>query len=90
MMFARRHVYEHKGGVADERYLEESGDSAVRVGELLRESRESAQRLSTLVLRTARNLQDGFHELVPPVEEAIKFGQQWRKPRKQGSAAASI
>lgn len=72
MMFARRHVYEHNGGVADERYLEECGDSAVRVGELLRESRENALRLATLVVRMARNLHDGFHELVPPVEEAIK------------------
>lgn len=33
--FARRHILEHNGGIADERYLQESGDS-VKVGRPVR------------------------------------------------------
>ena len=38
IMFYRRHVYEHKGGEADEKYIAESGDSSVRPKPAIRES----------------------------------------------------
>lgn len=42
LMFHRRHVYEHKGGEADEKYIADSGDISVRPKQALHESQESA------------------------------------------------
>ncbi len=68
LMFHRRHVYEHKGGEVDEKYLADSGDGSVRLKQALRETKESAHNIVNLVLRMARNLHCGFHEIIPPVE----------------------
>jgi hypothetical protein len=84
LMFHRRHVYEHRGGVADEKYITDSGDKSVRLGQALHENPESAHRIVNLVLRMARNLHRGFHEIVPPNEEAIRFHK-----RRSGRAASS-
>jgi len=64
-MFFRRHVYEHKGGEADERYIQDSGDANVRPKQALHETQESAHRLVGLVVKSARNLDKGFHEIFP-------------------------
>jgi hypothetical protein len=59
MMFQRRHVYEHNGGEVDERYLEKSGDTSVRLKRVIRETLENVHRLANLLLRCGRNLHDG-------------------------------
>ena len=74
LMFHRRHVYEHKGGEADEKYIADSGDQ-VRLKQALRETQESAHRTASIVLKVARNLHKGFHEIFPPLEKPI----QWHK-----------
>ena len=71
LMFYRRHVYEHNGGEADAQYIEQSGDNAVRLKQALRESKESAHRIVGLVMRMAKNLNQGFHEIIPVEERAI-------------------
>jgi hypothetical protein len=71
LMFARRHVYEHNGGEVDEAYLKATGDSSVRLKQLLRETREDVHRLAGLIVRMARNLDRGFHELLPPEQAPI-------------------
>lgn len=80
LMFHRRHVYEHKGGEADEKYIADSGDQ-VRLKQALRETQESAHRTSSVVVKFAANLHKGFHELFPPLEEPI----QWHNRRKRQS-----
>jgi len=82
MMFARRHVYEHKGGVADARYVEEIGDPSFCTGELIRESKENAARLASIVVRMARNLHTGFHDMLPVVPAAIQSAQEWKRPKE--------
>ena len=72
LMFHRRHVYEHKGGEADEKYIADSGDTAVRPKQALHESQESAHRIAGLVLKMAGNLHRGFHEILPPESGPIK------------------
>lgn len=74
LRFHRRHVYEHKGGEADEKYIADSGDK-VRLKEALRESQETAHRTASLVAKLARNLHRGFHEIFPPQEEPIRLHQ---------------
>jgi hypothetical protein len=69
LMFQRRHVFEHEGGVATRRYLNESGDKSITEGTLIRETRENAHRLASCIVRMATNFETGFHEIFPPVED---------------------
>jgi hypothetical protein len=71
-LFHRRHVYEHNGGEADEKYIQDSGDTSVRPKQLLRETRESVSRLSDLIVRLGENLSNGFHEIFPGDKSAIR------------------
>jgi hypothetical protein len=80
LMFHRRHVYEHKGGEADEKYIADSGDSSVRPKQAPHETRESAHRIAGLILKIARNVHQGFHEIFPPDEARIQ-----RRQRRQAT-----
>ncbi|MGH7147014.1 MAG: hypothetical protein ACREIJ_03835 [Nitrospiraceae bacterium] len=80
LMFHRRHVYEHNGGEVDERYVRQSGDTSVRIKQAIRESRETALRISDLVVKIARNLLNGFHQIFPPEELPLEF-ESGRKQR---------
>lgn len=73
--FHRRHVYEHGGGEADEKYIADSGDP-VRLKQALRESQETAHRTATLVARLGSNLHKGFHELFPPLDDPIRLAAE--------------
>jgi hypothetical protein len=73
LMFHRRHVYEHNGGVVDEKYMNDSGDTSVRLGQAIRETQASAHRLIGLVEKMAENLHRGFHEIFPPEQQPIKW-----------------
>ena len=73
-MFFRRHVYEHNGGEADERYIkEDSGDTSVRVKQVIRESRETALKICELVMEIGKNMHAGFHEIFLPEEMPLKY-----------------
>jgi endogenous inhibitor of DNA gyrase (YacG/DUF329 family) len=74
-MFHRRHVYEHKGGEADEKYIKDSGD-AVRLKQRLHNTKEESHNLIGILLRVAGNLHSGFHELIPPAEAPIVAWQE--------------
>jgi len=76
LMFHRRHVYEHKGGEADEKYIADSGNTSVCPKQGLRETRESAHRIVGLVLRMAADLHRGFHEILP-AEEVCWFSTEY-------------
>ncbi len=80
LMFYRRHVYEHNGGLVDARYLEVTGDN-VRLGQALRDSSNDVQRLTELVVKMIHTLVDGFHEIFPPMEGPIKR-EQTRQARE--------
>lgn len=79
LMFHRRHVYEHNGGEADEKYIADSGDN-VRLKQALRETQEPAHQIAGLVLKMVGNLHNGFHEIFPPLDEPI---QRWKKNKGQ-------
>jgi hypothetical protein len=51
MMMHRRHIFEHNGGVTDERYVRESGDATAREGVLIRETQENAHVLVSCLAR---------------------------------------
>jgi hypothetical protein len=76
LLFLRRHVHEHNASVADQRYLDKSGDISVRLGQAIRETKENVGRLIGLLQRMANNLHRGFNELLPPEEVPIRINNQ--------------
>jgi hypothetical protein len=75
LMFRRRHVYEHNGGQVDERYLQESGDTTVRLNQALREHAGSLHRFANSIAQMGRNLHEGFSQIFPPEEGPIRAFQ---------------
>ena len=73
MMFQRRHVYEHRGGVADQHYVERSGDPSIRLGMAIRENVENVHRLKELLVKMTENFDEGFHSIFPPDETAVRM-----------------
>ena len=82
IMFERRHVYEHKGGEADEAYIEKTGDTSVRPKQIIRETSENSHRLANIVRRLGRNLHEAFHELFPPENAPIDLKKQMDRYRQ--------
>lgn len=73
IMFARRHLHEHNGGIVDERYIQQTGDRTVRSGQLVREDRGRVHDLLSSIQLMIGNLHDGYHELIPPIQEPIDY-----------------
>lgn len=69
LMFHRRHVYEHNGGEVDQKYLEDTGDTTVRLKQHIHDTRQDAHRLLGSLVKMARNIHRTFHELFPPIPE---------------------
>ena len=90
LMFHRRHVYEHNGGVVDEKYLKDSRDTTVRLRQEIHESQASAHRIVGVVAKMAENLNNGFHDIFPPEAELVRRysermkGQRARMAPPQG------
>lgn len=81
LMFHRRHVYEHNGGEVDEKYIRDSGDTTVRPKQVIRETPETASRITELVINMGRNLHKGFHEIFLVEETPIRWHRDTtRKP----------
>ena len=81
MMMERRHIFEHNSGVADERYVSESGDPTARQNVLIRETQGNAHQLINGLARMFKNFDDDFHEIFPPTEEPIEYyrkRQEWK------------
>jgi hypothetical protein len=72
VLFFRRHVYEHNGGEVDQKYLDDSGDTSVRLKQHIHETQGDVQKLLSTLCKMAGNLQQGFHELFPPLASPIK------------------
>lgn len=64
-MFHRRHVYEHKGGVVDQKYLDDSCDNTVRLNQAISETMESFHNSATILQTMLDNLHKGFHQIFP-------------------------
>lgn len=70
--FGRRHLFEHNGGVVDEKYVSDTQDETVRVGQLVREDQANANRLIGLIQKMIENFDTDFHVLFPPTPEPIR------------------
>lgn len=70
VMFNQRHLYEHHGGIVDEKYLKSTGDKSYSVGQRLRFNKEDCNRMSdlleTIILGMRQEaLEKGVSELGP-------------------------
>jgi hypothetical protein len=78
-LFQRRHVYEHNGGEVDEKYLQDSGDTSVRLKQTIRETQAGVHEFANLALRMARNLHRGFHDIYEPIKGPIENHEAEKK-----------
>lgn len=78
-MFFRRHVYEHDGGVATQRYVEKSGDSEISKGDLIRETMENSNKFIGTLNRMIGTFETDFHELFEPEPYCIKIEEERKK-----------
>jgi DNA-directed RNA polymerase subunit RPC12/RpoP len=79
MMFLRRHIYEHNGGVVTERYVRESGDQSVEEGIIIiRETPENAHKLIGLLNRMIKTFNKDFNEIFPLEEFCIQIEKDRR------------
>jgi hypothetical protein len=85
LAFHRRHLYEHNGGEVDQRYLDQSGDTTVKLKQTLHESAASAHDLLGSLLKMVKNLHVGFHELIEPLPEPIRDFER-RSAARKGTA----
>lgn len=81
--FFRRHVFEHNGGEVNQRYLDESGDTSVRLKQHIHETQEDAHGLLGSLVKMARNIHHGFHELIPPLSDPIKTFEEEKARRER-------
>ena len=79
LMFYRRHIYEHNGGEVDQKYLDNSGDTTVRLKQVIRETQEGAHSLLGSLVKMARNLHNGFHELIEVEDGPIRAFESKKK-----------
>jgi hypothetical protein len=83
-MFLRRHLYEHNGGEVDQKYLDKSGDTSVRLKQFIREDKAAVHSLLGSLVKMARNLHSGFHELVVVDEDPIRAFDEQRRRMSRG------
>jgi hypothetical protein len=69
--------------IASSKYLDDSGDTSVRLKQALRESPDHIFRMTGLIMKMARNLHEGFHELFPPTARPIEIYKE-RQQRLKG------
>lgn len=80
MMFFRRHIYEHDGGVITKRYVKYSGDTDAEEGTLLRETAQNAHKFIGCLNRMIGTLEQDFHEIFKPEPFCIDIENE-RKAR---------
>jgi hypothetical protein len=79
LMICRRHLYEHNGGEVDQKYLEKSGDTTVRLKQVIRETQQGAHSLLGSLVKMARTLHAGFHALIKVEEGPIRDFEEKKK-----------
>lgn len=80
-LVARRHLHEHKGGIVDQEYLDETGDN-LRLGQAVTEDQREIFDLIGLMGKFGQAVMKGFHEMFPPSEEAMAIGRQCGRVEK--------
>tara|TARA_R110000868_G_scaffold545_1_gene4026 strand:- start:179 stop:1315 length:1137 start_codon:yes stop_codon:yes gene_type:complete len=70
-MLSRRHVYEHNGGMVDQKYIDDTNDSTVKVGQLIFENRQDVHQFISQIAAVCDALHVGVHTILKPDKQAI-------------------
>lgn len=70
--FFRRNLYEHRGGIVDQEYIDLSGEQK-RLGQALRETDANVRSLCDIILKMAANIHESFHLILPPEKKALEI-----------------
>jgi hypothetical protein len=62
-MFNRRHIFTHNSGKIDQKYIDDTGDTTVRVNQVIRLSSKEIKRLIPLVRLCSQNIVNGFNDI---------------------------
>ena len=76
LRFHRRHLHAHRGGVVDRKYVEDTRDSSVQVGQLVTESRDMILAFLPTVLKLGDNFLKGFHSVIPVRDSPIRHRRE--------------
>jgi len=79
IMFYRRHLYEHNGGEVDQKYLDNTGEKTLQVKQHIRETQQDVHELLGSLVKMARNLHTGFHQVLPPDQGPIQAFEDKKK-----------
>jgi hypothetical protein len=63
LMFNRRHLFVHRAGRVDQEYLDNSGDTAAKLNQVIRLKSNMIKRLIPLLQTSARNFVTGFESI---------------------------
>jgi DNA-directed RNA polymerase subunit RPC12/RpoP len=63
IMFSRRHVFAHNAGRIDQKYLHETGETSVKMNQLIRLKKSELGRLLPLIKQVATNLINGVESI---------------------------
>jgi hypothetical protein len=81
--FLRRHVYEHNGGVVDKEYLDQSGDTTVRLHQAIGETMGDVFSVADMTVQMLRNIHQGFHDIMAPERLPIEYDERKRQLLRQ-------
>lgn len=73
LLHARRHVFEHNGGVVDQKYLDQTGDESVKLLQKITQAAPQIFELANVLLKSAENIHAGFHSIFPAKQELIEY-----------------
>jgi len=64
IMFQKRHIIEHNGGIVDEEYLKKSGDTTYKIGERLSINCDECIRFSEVILKLGTSIKDAVEKKI--------------------------
>ena len=82
LMLNRRHIFEHNASVADQRYVDQSGDKEARLGVLVSEMQANAHQLIGSLSRVVENFDADFQAIFHPTEWPIKYFERTKKGKR--------
>ena len=79
----RRHLHAHRGGIVDEKYIADSGDTNVQVGMHVSERKEQILPFIARLRMLGDNFIRGFHAVIPTQEAPIRFHREREAARRK-------
>ncbi|MBI1309196.1 MAG: hypothetical protein GC129_05020 [Proteobacteria bacterium] len=80
-LFQRRHIHEHCAGHIDKKYVEKTGDNAVKIGQFVTENKQDVEDFLKELLVVGENLHREFHEIIHTQQAEPIIAEKEKKER---------